>query len=105
MSFLLDTNTCSAHFRRPSGLAHRFMQHSRKRQADLGSWLAERHGVRSLQTPNLRTAGFGCQTDQTRARSPAVAPQQRFDGVERVGLVGRFVGPPTGHPWKADRHA
>lgn len=28
MSFLLDTNTCSAHFRRPSGLAHRFMQHS-----------------------------------------------------------------------------
>jgi tRNA(fMet)-specific endonuclease VapC len=28
MSFLLDTNICSAHFRRPAGLAHRFMQHS-----------------------------------------------------------------------------
>lgn len=28
MSFLLDTNICSAHFRRPTGLAHRFMQHS-----------------------------------------------------------------------------
>ncbi len=28
MSFLLDTNICSAHLRRPSGLAHRFMQHS-----------------------------------------------------------------------------
>jgi tRNA(fMet)-specific endonuclease VapC len=28
MSFLLDTDICSAHFRRPSGLAHRFMQHS-----------------------------------------------------------------------------
>jgi tRNA(fMet)-specific endonuclease VapC len=28
MSFLLDTDTCSAHLRRPSGLAHRFIQHS-----------------------------------------------------------------------------
>ncbi len=28
MSFLLDTNICSAHFRQPTGLAHRFMQHS-----------------------------------------------------------------------------
>ncbi len=27
MSFLLDTNICSAHMRRPGGLAHRFMQH------------------------------------------------------------------------------
>ncbi len=28
MSFLLDTNICSAHLRRPSGLSHRFTQHS-----------------------------------------------------------------------------
>jgi tRNA(fMet)-specific endonuclease VapC len=28
MSFLLDTNICSAHLRRPSGLSHRFFQHS-----------------------------------------------------------------------------
>ena len=27
MSFLLDTNICSAHLNRPSGLAHRFIQH------------------------------------------------------------------------------
>jgi tRNA(fMet)-specific endonuclease VapC len=27
MSHLLDTNICAAHFRRPGGLAHRFMQH------------------------------------------------------------------------------
>lgn len=26
MSYLLDTNICSAHFRRPGGLAHRFIQ-------------------------------------------------------------------------------
>lgn len=28
MSFVLDTNICSAHFRRPGGLAHRFIQYS-----------------------------------------------------------------------------
>ncbi|HEX7447871.1 MAG TPA: type II toxin-antitoxin system VapC family toxin [Pirellulales bacterium] len=28
MSFLLDTNHLSAHLRRPSGLMHRFVQHS-----------------------------------------------------------------------------
>ena len=26
--FLLDTDICSAHMRRPGGLAHRFMQHT-----------------------------------------------------------------------------
>jgi tRNA(fMet)-specific endonuclease VapC len=28
VSFLLDTNICSEHVRRPSGLSHRFIQHS-----------------------------------------------------------------------------
>ena len=28
MSHLLDTNICSAHFRLPGGLAHRFLQHT-----------------------------------------------------------------------------
>jgi tRNA(fMet)-specific endonuclease VapC len=28
MSFLLDTDTCSAHMRRPARLAHRFIQHT-----------------------------------------------------------------------------
>lgn len=28
MTFLLDTNICSAHMRRPGGLSHRFFQHS-----------------------------------------------------------------------------
>jgi tRNA(fMet)-specific endonuclease VapC len=28
MSFLLDTDTCSAHLKRPAGLIHRFIQHS-----------------------------------------------------------------------------
>lgn len=28
MSFLLDTNICSAYLRRPAGLSHRFIQHA-----------------------------------------------------------------------------
>jgi tRNA(fMet)-specific endonuclease VapC len=28
MSFLLDTDTCSEHMKRPAGLAHRFIQHT-----------------------------------------------------------------------------
>jgi predicted nucleic acid-binding protein len=28
MSYLLDTNICSAHMKRPAGLMHRFVQHS-----------------------------------------------------------------------------
>ena len=28
MTHLLDTNICSAHMRRPGGLAHRFFQHA-----------------------------------------------------------------------------
>lgn len=28
MSFVLDTNICSAHMRRPAGLSHRFIQYS-----------------------------------------------------------------------------
>jgi tRNA(fMet)-specific endonuclease VapC len=28
MAFLLDTNVCSEHLKRPRGLMHRFMQHS-----------------------------------------------------------------------------
>ena len=27
MSYLLDTNICSAHLKRPSGLSHRFIQY------------------------------------------------------------------------------
>ena len=32
MNYLLDTNICSAHMRRPGGLAHRFMQYSGRLQ-------------------------------------------------------------------------
>jgi tRNA(fMet)-specific endonuclease VapC len=28
MTHLLDTNTCSAHIKRPAGLAHRLFQHA-----------------------------------------------------------------------------
>ena len=49
MSFLLDTNILSAHLRRPSGLAHRFFQHSGRLYtssvslAELYDWVKGRH--------------------------------------------------------------
>ncbi|MGI6416460.1 MAG: hypothetical protein ACOX1P_12390 [Thermoguttaceae bacterium] len=52
MSFLLDTNICSAHLKRPGGLAHRMMQHTGK--TPLGfEWGAGR-------LPRVRCATLGC---------------------------------------------
>jgi len=34
MSFLLDTDTCSHHMKRPTGLTHRFIQHMGRLSAD-----------------------------------------------------------------------
>ena len=48
MSFLLDTDICSAHFRRPAGLAHRFIQHSGRlyiSSVNLGELHAWGHGL------------------------------------------------------------
>jgi tRNA(fMet)-specific endonuclease VapC len=48
MSFLLDTDTCSFHLKRPSGLMHRFAQHSGPLQlstislAELYAWAYRR---------------------------------------------------------------
>lgn len=56
MSFLLDTNTLSAHLRRPSGLAHRFIQHSGRLYtstvvlAELYVWAYNRADPRKLLT-------------------------------------------------------
>ena len=49
MSFLLDTNILSAHLKRPSGLTHRFIQHSGRLctsticLAELYDWAFGRH--------------------------------------------------------------
>lgn len=54
MSFLLDTNTCSTHVKRPSGLIHRFVQHSGALYistivlAELYTWAYRRVDPRSL---------------------------------------------------------
>ena len=51
MTYLLDTNICSAHIRRPAGLAHRFIQYSR-RLAIPAIVLAELYaGAYMLSTP------------------------------------------------------
>jgi tRNA(fMet)-specific endonuclease VapC len=56
MSFLLDTTIVSAHLRRPSGLTHRFIQHSGRMAIPtvvLGELYAWAYG-RSDPTPILR---------------------------------------------------
>ena len=53
MSFLIDTNTLSAHIRRPSGLAHRFTQHSGRLYlstvslAEFYVWIYRRENVKA----------------------------------------------------------
>jgi tRNA(fMet)-specific endonuclease VapC len=48
MSFLLDSDICSAYLRRPDALFHRFMQHAARlwistiTQADLYTWAYSR---------------------------------------------------------------
>ncbi|MFL5341569.1 MAG: type II toxin-antitoxin system VapC family toxin [Gemmataceae bacterium] len=54
MSFLLDTDTCSFHLKRPSGLSHRFVQYSGRLYlptvalAELYAWAYRRTNPTSL---------------------------------------------------------
>lgn len=54
MSFLLDTNICSAHLKRSAGLMHRFVQHSGQLYistlavAELYTWAYQRSDPQSL---------------------------------------------------------
>ncbi|MBI3839480.1 MAG: type II toxin-antitoxin system VapC family toxin [Planctomycetia bacterium] len=54
MSFLLDTDICSAHLKRPSGLSHRFVQHggglfiSAVALAELYTWAYRRRNPAKL---------------------------------------------------------
>lgn len=54
MSYLLDTNICSAHLKRPSGLIHRFVQHSGRLHistivlGELYAWAFRRPNPQSL---------------------------------------------------------
>lgn len=58
MKYLLDTNICSAHMRRPAGLAHRFMQYS-GRLAIPTIVLGELYGgAYMLASPNKLLAGI-----------------------------------------------
>lgn len=54
MSYLLDTDTCSAHLKRPSGLTHRFVQLSGRLHipsivlGELYAWAYRRNDPKSL---------------------------------------------------------
>lgn len=54
MSYLLDTNICSAHLKRPGGLIHRFIQHSGRLSlptivlGELYAWAYRRNDPKTL---------------------------------------------------------
>lgn len=56
MSFLLDTNICSAHLKQPSGLIHRFVQHAGRLYistivlGELYTWALRRGGRQRLES-------------------------------------------------------
>jgi tRNA(fMet)-specific endonuclease VapC len=91
MSFVLDTNICSAHFRRPAGLAHRFMQHSGNLYistivlGELFSWAYSRHDPTPLLNNDLLADVGVLSFDATCA--------ERF-GMERGKLLRQGVSVP-----------
>ncbi|HEX5104083.1 MAG TPA: type II toxin-antitoxin system VapC family toxin [Pirellulaceae bacterium] len=94
MSFLLDTDTCSAHFRRPGGLAHRFFQHS-------GSLFVSAVNLAELYTGAYHVANPQPLLDKVAEllRDVTVLP---FDancahsfGQVRGGLLQRGIAVPT----------
>jgi tRNA(fMet)-specific endonuclease VapC len=68
VTFLLDTNICSAHLRRPSGLIHRFVQH------------AGRLSVPSIVLGELYTMAYG-------KADPRPVLQQIRDLLKDVELI------------------
>ncbi len=92
MSFLLDTDVCSAHIRRPSGLMHRFVQHSGRLfvptvgLAELYVWAYLRPDPRDFLSS---VATFLKYDVETLAFDEASA--ERFGklrvGLQRIGIV------------------
>lgn len=81
MSYLLDTNILSAHLRRPSGLQHRFVQHSGRLYtssvalAELYDWAYRRPDPAHL-TPRERLERFVVL--QRRARQLLLASPEGY---------------------------
>lgn len=99
MSFLLDTDTCSAHLKRPAGLMHRFVQHSGGLYlstvglAELDTWAYHRRNPASLVQriendllPDVPLLDFGadCARAFGRVRGPLL---QQGIPVSRLDLM------------------
>jgi tRNA(fMet)-specific endonuclease VapC len=99
MSFLLDTDTCSAHLKRPAGLMHRFVQHSGRLflpsivLAELYTWAYQRQNPSSLLRliendllPDMTVLDFdsGCAKEFGTVRGRML---QQWLGASRVDLL------------------
>lgn len=91
MSYLLDTNICSEHLRRPAGLSHRFIQHSGRLHistvvlGELYAWAYRRLDPRPL----LRSLERDLLDDVQVLTFDSICAE-RF-GVERGGLLRRGI--------------
>jgi predicted nucleic acid-binding protein len=94
MSFLLDTDICSAHIRRPAGLAHRFFQHAGRLWISAVT-LAELHaGAQMVGSSRILTSIRDLRTDVGLLdfNEPCAEEFGRLRGVlHRSGLA---VNPP-----------
>jgi tRNA(fMet)-specific endonuclease VapC len=91
MSFLLDTDTCSFHLKRPSGLSHRFVQYSGRLHlptialAELYAWAYRRANPNSL----LRAIGHDLLRDVTVLDFDSACAEQF--GKTRGGLLQQGI--------------
>jgi tRNA(fMet)-specific endonuclease VapC len=99
MSFLLDTDICSAHLKRPAGLMHRFMQHSGRLHiptmvlGELYAWAYHRQNPTSLirlieddLLPDVAVLDFDARCAKEFGRVRGLLLQQGLSG-SRVDLM------------------
>lgn len=94
MSFLLDTDICSAHMRRPSGLMHRFVQHGGQLHLPAIA-LAELYaGAHLLPDPAARLAEINDFISAVRILEFDVPAAQAFGRLRgEMKRLGRTVNP------------
>lgn len=94
MSFLLDTDICSVHMRRPANLAHRFIQHS-GRVAISSVSLAELYSGAYKHSQSMRLLGLISQLLQdVRVIDFDSACAEKFGRV-RGDLLRQGISVPT----------
>ena len=94
MSFLLDTDICSAHLRRPAGLTHRFIQHSGRLFTSTLVWGELHAGAYHAPNPHALLPGIISLLADVHLLSFDQACAEEF-GKLRGALLTRGLSVPT----------